>query len=126
MNLKYVGGIVGLIGFASTLFFMFGTTGTDVALQGMHLGAFGLCAIGALVGSILVLRGTTKIGSGLVLLAGLGCFAIAAVTGKPTTIFSGILITIGGIIAFFYKEPVATGSQWRMRRTGPSSGTGSS
>jgi hypothetical protein len=50
--------------------------------------------------------------------------AMPSFTGKAVTYFPGGIITAGGIIAFFYKEPVMTGSQWRMRRTGTGTGTG--
>ena len=123
MNLKYTGGIVGLIGVAMGPFFLLGTTGAAQSLSGMPQAIFGLCVIIALIGNVLTLRGTTRVGGAMSLAAGIVLLALPTFTGKPVTYFPGALMAIGGIISLLYKEPVMSGSQWRMRRTEPPSGS---
>ena len=123
MNLKYTGGVIGLVGFASGPFFMLGTTGSAAALEGIGLLLFGLFAITGAAGSILTLRGNSKVGGGLSLASGLCLLALGFILSKPTPWFTGGIITVGGLTAFLYKAPVMTGGQWRMRRTGTGTGT---
>ena len=123
MNLKYTGAVIGLVGFASGPFFMLGTTGSGVALEGIGLIFFALFAVTGAAGSIISLRGNTRVGGALSLGSGLCLFALGFILGKPTPYFTGGIITVGGLLASLYKEPVMTGSQWRMRRTGTGTGT---
>ena len=122
MSLKYVGGIISLIGVMSSLFMGLGTTGSGVMVEGvLPTALFWLSIVVGLVGSVLVLRGTTKVGAVLALLSGLVLMGLALSTGKVAPWLPGSLMAIGGALAFFYKEPELVQSQWRIRRTPPPS-----
>ena len=122
MSLKYVGGIISLVGVLSSLFMGLGTTGSGVMVEGLLPTAlFWLSIVVGLVGSVLVLRGTTRVGAVLALLSGLVLMGLALSTGKVAPWLPGGLLTIGGALAFLYKEPELVQSQWRIRRTPPPS-----
>jgi hypothetical protein len=126
MNLKYVGGIVIFLGCAMGPFFILGTTGAAQQLQGGAQLLFAALIIASIAAGILCLRGMTKIAAAIAIVSGVILLAMPSFTGKSVTLFPGAIITAGGIIAFLYKEPVMTGSQWRMRRTGTGTGTSAS
>src|SRR3989304_2749761 len=106
MSLKYVGGIISLIGVRSSLFMGLGTTGSGVMVEGvLPTALFWLSIVVGLVGSVLVLRGTTKVGAVLALLRGLVLMGLALSTGKVAPWLPGGLLTVGGGRVFRYKEP---------------------
>ena len=123
MNLKYVGGILGLIGAMAGLVLVMITTGGDVRITGywqiLYIVAF---AAGG-VGSFLSLRGTTRVGGIITVVCGAAMVVVARGSNVVLPYIPGGLFLIGGVLQFLYKEPVITGSQWRIRRTPPPTGT---
>jgi hypothetical protein len=122
MNLKYLGGILGLVGGMAGLVLVMITTGGDVKITGSWQLLYIVAFVAGAVGSFLSLRGTTRPGGIITLVSGVAMVIVYRGSNVVLPLLPGILFLIGGVLQFLYKEPVTTGSQWRIRRTPPPSG----